>query len=234
MFLFDCKPISYCRQYKYLGSNINEFLDLSFTVDKHSDSAGRALSTIITKMIKNNGFPFNVFSMLYNACVNSIADYSGPFTGFQNVQSSLKVHLRAIRSFLGVPKNACTPAVLSEVELLMPVNRTKLQMIRHYHRLLKMDNTRLTKRIMLWDNKINDSKIVCTWSSEARQIFEECNMQTIYDAKTYFNKQEIISLISSKLMVFQKANLEAECRLKPKLRTFLKIKDFKSSAAYIL
>ena len=34
-------------------------------------------------------------------------------------------------------------------------------------------------------------------------------------------------------MDFQKASLEAECRLKPKLRTFLKIKDFKSSAAYI-
>ena len=44
-FLFDCQPVPYCSDYKYLGSNINEF---KITVEKHSVSAGRALSAIIT------------------------------------------------------------------------------------------------------------------------------------------------------------------------------------------
>ena len=87
-FLFDMRPVPYCKYYKYLGVNINEHLDFKFTVDKHSDSAGRALSTIITKMIKNGGFPYKVYAMLYNACVTSIADYSGAVTGFDNFDSS--------------------------------------------------------------------------------------------------------------------------------------------------
>ena len=50
-FLFDKRTVPYCNFYKYLGVNIDEHLDYKFTVEKHSDSAGRALACIITKMI---------------------------------------------------------------------------------------------------------------------------------------------------------------------------------------
>ena len=79
-FLFDMKPVPYCTFYKYLGVNINEYLDFQFTVEKHAEAAGRALGAIVTKMIKNGGFPYNVYSMLYNVCVTSVSDYSGPIT----------------------------------------------------------------------------------------------------------------------------------------------------------
>ena len=103
-FIFDMRPVPYCKFYKYLGTNINEFLDLKFTVEKHADAAGQALGAIITKMIKNGGFPYNVYSLLYNTCVTSVSDYSGPVTGYQKYDSTLKIHLRAIRAFLGVPR----------------------------------------------------------------------------------------------------------------------------------
>ena len=73
-FLFDMKPVSYCQYYKYLGVNRNEYIDFKFTVEKHTDSAGRALGAIINKMMKNCGFPYKVYKILYNACVTSIAD----------------------------------------------------------------------------------------------------------------------------------------------------------------
>ena len=233
MFLFDLKPVPYCTHYKYLGSNINEYLDFTFTADKHCDSAGRALSSLITKMIKNNGFPYNVFTLLYNACVNSIADYSGAIIGFQKVQSSLKLHLRAIRAFFGLPKNACIPGILSEVDLLTPHYRNKLHMVRHYHRMMKMADSRLTKRVMLWDKQLNKSKIVSTWTSEVQEIFRESNMLAIFDASTCFHKKEVISKLSDFYLQKQKIELEAECYLKPKLRTFLKFKDFSVLPAYI-
>ena len=89
-FLFDMRPVPYCTFYKYLGVNINEYLDFTFTVEKHSDAAGRALGAIVTKMIKNGGFPYNVYSLLYNACVTSVSDYSGPITRYLQYDSSLK------------------------------------------------------------------------------------------------------------------------------------------------
>ena len=161
-FLFDCKPVPYCSHYKYLGSNINEFVCFKFTVERHSDSAGRALSAIITKMIKNHGFPLNVYTLLLNACVNSVSDYSSAITGFEQYDSMLKVQLRAIRAFLGLPKNACIPGVLSELNLLLPHLRTRLAMVRSYHRMICMDNNRVTTKGFEWDKGLNEANIFKT------------------------------------------------------------------------
>ena len=63
VFLFDRKVIAYCNSYKYLGANINEYLDYNFTATAQADSAGRALSCIVTTIIKNGGFPYNVHAV---------------------------------------------------------------------------------------------------------------------------------------------------------------------------
>ena len=106
-------------------------------------------------------------------------------------------------------------------------------MIRHYHRLMKMSDTRLTKIVMLWDKKLNDSENINTWSSEVHEIFTETNMQSIYTDNVCFDKKDILSKMSYFYMQKQKLDLEAECQLKPKLRTFLRYKDFSELAAYI-
>ena len=72
MFLFNQRPVEYCKSYKYLGITINEFLDYKYTSEVLADSAGRALSSIFTKLIKNGGFPYNVYTTLVECCVNSI------------------------------------------------------------------------------------------------------------------------------------------------------------------
>ena len=51
-FLFDHKPVPYCKTYKYLGKTIDQFLDFQATAEAQCESAGRALSAIITKIIK--------------------------------------------------------------------------------------------------------------------------------------------------------------------------------------
>ena len=68
-FMFGDKPVNFCNDYKYLGITINEFLNFEKTTDELSDSAGRALGAIITKMIKNGGFPENVYKTVVEACV---------------------------------------------------------------------------------------------------------------------------------------------------------------------
>ena len=81
-FIFDQKSVPYSTNYKYLGTTINQFLDFEITAEAQCDSAGRALSAIITKMIKNSGFPYNVYTNLIDSCVNSITDYGGSVIGF--------------------------------------------------------------------------------------------------------------------------------------------------------
>ena len=100
MFLFDMQSVQYCTSYKYLGACINEYLEFKFTAGCQADSAGRALGSIVTKMIKNHGFPFNVYTILYESCVVSINDYAGEVIGFTQFEQSVQLQAGAIRAYL--------------------------------------------------------------------------------------------------------------------------------------
>ena len=233
IFLFDMKPVSYCSSYKYLGMNIDENFSFKFSVDSQVQAAERALSAVITKMIKNNGFPLNVYSTLYKSCVNSVSDYISPITGYEENECMLKLHLRAIRAFLGVPKNAPNVGVLSEIGWLMPHFRTRLSMIRLYHRLINMDNQRLTKKIFLWDKTLNDRKLISTWYSELKSIFHKCDLDLLFNLGVNFDLKFTSKFMEEKLMEMQALELSEKCKQYPKLRTFILFKDFSKDAVFI-
>ena len=227
------RPVLYCKTYKYLGFTLNEFLDFKLTVEIHSESASRALGSIIGKMIKIGGFPYKLFCMLYNACVTTVADYSGAVTGFYQYESALQIHVRAIRAFLGLPKNSTNYGVISEVDLPLPQYRTYISMIRQFHRMQNMENHRLTKQILLWDIFLNEKCNLKTWSDEVFNIFKMCNLSILCDTRNTFHLQTIITKIRHSLYKKQVQFIKEECQLKPKLRTFLLFKDFDNTPSYI-
>ena len=71
MFLFNNRPVSYCRFYRYLGCNFNEHWDYNFTADTQADSAGRALSSIITLILKVVAF-LMLFSVYFTSHVYAV------------------------------------------------------------------------------------------------------------------------------------------------------------------
>ena len=233
MFIFDMQPVPYCTSYKYLGANINEFLDFKFTAECLADSAGRALSSIITKMIKHGGFPFNVYTILYEACVTSISDYCSEITGYTQYEPTVQLHTRAIRAFLGLPKNSCNVGVLSEVNWLLPEYRTQLKMVRQYSRVVCMDNSRLTKKVYLWDRSLNDADEMSSWSSEIRNIFYNCNLNTTYDHNRPFSLKCTLETMREHFKIDQANYLKQECEQKTKLRTFITFKQFNVMPAYV-
>ena len=233
MFLFDRQPVPYCASYKYLGCTINEHLNYNSTVSLLAESSGRALSSIITKMIKNGGFPYSVFKTLYQACVCSIADYGGEVFGFSFYDSVQKIHLRAARSFLGVTKTTPIPGVLSEINFLLPQHRTQIKMIRQYHRIIKMSDNRITKKIYSWDKKLNDDDVLQSWHSEIKNIFVENNLLLFYENSPIFNLKEVVEKLQSNLLLTQQENLKTQCANLPKLRTFIKFKDFCNTPSYL-
>ena len=56
-FFFDKIPVPYCSSYKYLGVTINHTLDYKYSVQILAESVSKALSLIITKMIKAGSLP---------------------------------------------------------------------------------------------------------------------------------------------------------------------------------
>lgn len=232
-FLFNKRPVPYCKSYKYLGTNIDENVSLKFTVDKHSEAAERALSSVITKMIKNGGFPFSVYTLLYQSCVISVSDYSAAVVGYSEYSSSEKLHLRAIRAFLGAPKNAPNAGVLSEVGWLLPQFRTRLTMVKYYHRLLNMDAHRLAKKVFSWDQRLNREGTIQTWASEIKSILYDCDLQLLHDLGLNFDINYTSQYVKEKFQVLQAKQLQEECNLLPKLRTFIEFKTFGPEPVYL-
>ena len=125
-----------------------------------------------------------------------------------------------------ISAHACNPGVLSESDLLLPRFRANICMVRHYHRMMNMSNERLTKRVFLWDRFLNETGIVSTWSSEVKDIFQSCGLLQIFESSSSFHVETVVSNIKNCLQEKQNSQLEHDCSQKPKLRTFLKFKNF--------
>ena len=143
----------------------------------------------------------------------------------------MKIHLRAIRAFLGVPRNACNVGILSEVPWMLPKFRTKIEMIRYYHRLVNMESSRLAKQIFLWDKTLNEKGFVTTFHSEIKATLDQCNLNPCI--KFNFNLKDVISKMKSVFHQEQRNYLETECQKMPKLRTFYLFKDFSVDPPYL-
>ena len=180
VFLFNHRIVSYCKHYKYLGSTLDEFLNFDKTAEAQAEPAGRSLGALITKTIKNGGLPYSIYSMLFECSVSSVSDYGSEVWGFEAKEAVSKIHLRAARCYLGLPKHATSAGVLAEISWPEPVYRAQIRMIRQYFRILKMDSNRLTKQIYLWDKSFFETLNVQTWSSEVRDILLNHNLNHIF------------------------------------------------------
>ena len=232
-FIFENRAVEYCDKYKYLGVTLNEGLDFEKTIETLSESAGRALGGIITKMIKNGGFPSNVYRILYETCVCSISDYGSEIFGFQQYSSIEKLHSRAIRAYLGVPKTTPVAGLRSEMNWLEPSSRTQLRMIRMYHRVLSMKDNLLTKKILLWDLKIAETSTFNTWSDEVANIFSSNEAKDTFSTN-FFNIKTTIELLRKSLLSKDQESLKEQCLNLPKLRTYNSISSFSVDKEYLL
>ena len=144
-------------------------------------------------MIKHGGFPLNVFRTLFESCVCSVSDYGGEIWGYKSYESNRQLLLKAGRSYLGVPKQTAIPGLLSEINWPEPRSRTQIQMLRHFHRLVKMNDERLMKKVYLWDRQLNDEGVLKTWSSEIQDILQRNGLIEIY-TKSKFTKKKVSNL----------------------------------------
>ena len=92
-------------------------MDYKVTAGTQCETAGRAISSIITKSIKNAGFPYSVYSQLVERCVNSIVDYGSAVIGLEKLDNPLKIHKNGATAYLGVPNNGTKCAILSDVKV---------------------------------------------------------------------------------------------------------------------
>ena len=219
-FKFGNCEVTLCDQYRYLGNTVNETLNLEKMVDIQCESANRALGGLVTKMIKNGGFPLKVYKKLYETCVCSVSDYGSEILGFNEYASLEKLHSRAIRAFLGLPKLTPISGLRAEMGWLEPRSRTQINMVRLYHRLVKMPENRITKRVFLWDISLSEARPdLTTWSKNVKDILTRNSLQGIFSLNP-FNLSMISNNLRESLVLKDQEKIFNNCKIFSKLRTY--------------
>ena len=220
-FKFGKKKINYCNQYKYLGLIIDQFVNFEKMSNSSFDPAKRALNSVICKMIKNKGFPFDIFHMLYNACVTTVKDYAHEVIGFHEYSGSTKLHNNALRSYLGVGNSANLCGIRSEMAILEPRSRTQIKMLRFYLRMKNMSDERLTKKIFLYDQMLSlENENFSCWTNEIKQIVSRNNMLFVIDS---YSPKQVVNILEDSLYKKDIEMFRNQCRQSPKLRTYVKL-----------
>ena len=181
------------------------------------DPAKRALNSVICKMIKNKGFPFDIFHMLYNACVTTVKDYAHEVIGFHEYSGSTKLHNNALRSYLGVGNSANLCGIRSEMAILEPRSRTQIKMLRFYLRMKNMSDERLTKKIFLYDQMLSlENENFSCWTNEIKQIVSRNNLLFVIDS---YSPKQVVNILEDSLYKKDIEMFRNQCRQSPKLRT---------------
>ena len=95
-----------------------------------------------------------------------------------------------------------------------------------------MVDQRLTKKVYLWDKKLNDLGKLKTWSSEVKDILDRNGMTHIYSQGT-FPLDQVSKALKVSLFKKDQINWRSKCLPLPKLRTFNMFKDFVLDSPHI-
>ena len=106
-------------------------------------------------------------------------------------------------------------------------------MIRQYHRILKLPNDSLTKKVYSWDKNLNEQNMLVTWNSEVKNIFNSNDLVTIFESGQIFDLNLTIKNLENAMILSQQNTLRARCLNSPKLRTFVEFKNFENTPSYI-
>ena len=217
IFVLDEAIIKIIDKYRYLGLIFNEFLNFKITAEVLADAGGRALGAIYNKYKTNKGFGYETYTKLYNSGVIPVLDYGACVWGFKDFDNMNYVQNRAIRLFLGVHKFSSNLVINGDMGWIPSKIRRYVCIARYWNRIIRMDDSRLTKKVFLWDKHAYSK----TWCSDIVNIFDSVSMIN------YFNQNLEIDLISlqEKLLNVNDINFRLHINSSPKLRTYIMFKE---------
>ena len=218
--------ITTVEKYKYLGVTLDQHIEYKICGQELAEAGGRALGGLIAKFKTYKNIGYDTFTKLYQMGVMPIIDYCSGIWGASNSKFAEKIQNRAYRYFLGV--HAKTPIhVLTGDMGWMPVkSRMRLNILKYYNRLIKMDHNRLTYK--LFENDIQNISNE-NWSSDLANILEEIGM-----TNSLITGQEInLDSAKEKLLCVDDLEWQESIANKPKLRTYVKFKCHINTEDYV-
>ena len=173
-FLFNSEEIEYAGEYKYLGLTLTEHLDWGSAIEEIHRKANRALALLNHRARRCGGFHFNTYSMLFKQLVQPIIMCNASIWGHTESRMLTGIQLNALRFVLGVGK-ACPIAGLFGESGWVPFSMMlKFSIVSFRRRIMKMDCTRLTRKICMWSQSLAGESFK-NWAWKTKKLLEGIN-----------------------------------------------------------
>ena len=159
---------------------------------------------------------YNTYTKLYNSGVAPILEHSFTVWPCAKANEMYITQNRAMRYFLGVHQYAPNAGSISDMGWIKHCYSRYLCAFRFGNRLLNTEDSRLTKQIFYWDN-VNQR----VWCQDIRHLLIQLGLEYVFSEKMIID----MNLVKSKLNDLMYEQWSNEVHNKPKLRTYVQIKD---------
>ena len=209
-------------------------MDLSVTAEVLGEAAERALGAIINKHKKAKGLYFQTLKKLFNSYVLAVMDYGACVWGYKNLEICNKVQNRALRSFVGVHRFVPIVALCGDTGFVPPHIRHRIDMVKMWARILRMEPSRYPKIVYKWGMNMNKRN---TWYSELRSILLQCDLEDLLNLldfeELHGGHTVLIENVKVKLMSDWNTEWEVKLNRSLKLRTYRMFKTEYKEEAYL-
>ena len=233
-FQFGGSFLRVTESYRYLGLDINEYINFSHCASVLHDAASRALGALVSKHYTSKGLDFKVYEKIYKSTVIPVMDYSAGVWGYKQFDSHDKLQHKAIRTFLGVGKPTPLDALDGDAAWDSPKLRRHVDMVRLWCRLVKMDHNRLPFKVLKYDIQTSE-RVRNTWAREVKNILEQCDMLDYYDidVSVASSTNFVANKVCTKLRQIFAHGWQQGLEMSSKLRTYKTYKTQFSTEKYL-
>lgn len=196
----DGNAMSVVNSYKYLGIFFSTRLSFTAACKDLASRGKRGLTCIMQKLYALNNSSLEVFLKLFDKQIQPMILYGSEIWGLDAAaQNCEKVHLYALKKFLGLDPRTPNDFVYGELNRYPLIINSAVNSIRYWLRLLCMDSQRIPKKayLMLYNLDVRGKS---TWVSKVRICLCENGFGFAWYNQGVGDAKRFLSLVKSRLI----------------------------------
>lgn len=195
---FNNNALDVVQEYRYLGLQITEHLDLNHMAKCVANAASRSLGLVIAKFKALGGLHHNCFKKLYETLVDSVISYGSPIWGYKTFSTINAVQNRACRFFLGVGKYTPNSAVQRDMGWKLPEDKQWVQVSHLWCRINNMNRERVNYKVFAWSRRVALANVK-NWSFHVAHFYRELSLEMFLDTNSILDICTLIPQLEAKL-----------------------------------
>ena len=233
----DGKIFEVVECYQYLGVEITSKLSIGEMRDRLMKKAKRAETLAFGICRHNDNLPLQSLIDIWKQLIRPAFEYGAEICKRGEWHEAEKLQNRVAKRILHVSNLTANAAARGELGWWTYKGRQWYLILGYWHKLVKMDETRITKRVY----RITREKVInhelshqLLWAYEVSKILKELELEQFWISEKLPNRNQWAMLLKKKIQVREQLKWNNEIRDKEKLRTYRKIKSELKFEKYLL